>query len=438
MRLEPQAHERLDRTTTIAFTYNGKPVTAFAGDTIGSALYAAGRRTFSRSFKYHRPRGLLCCQGHCPNCQMTVDGIPNVRTCATPVREGMSVKPQNYLGSLDFDLMAITDKIGGPFTPPGFYYKTFIRPKAFWPLYEKFLRGAAGLGSLDPEAERTERYDVEHRHVEVLVVGGGRSGLEAAIEAAQGGQEVALVDEGPAPGGELLFSPNGADEASFLAKRARDLGVEVLAPATAIGVYEGGLVPVEHGNLLIRFRAEHVVAAAGISDQPLVFPGNDLVGVMFPTAVRRLVNFWSIRPGGQAVVLTVDDRGLAAADDLRRAGTTVADVVDFREQAPRSLAAKGSHGRVKAMVGGRQVDRLRPRRDGWKPPARLPAARARRRDRELRRARAASSSRPTCPPACRRSAGARATSARSPPPRPCSARARAASSATARTRRPRT
>ena len=154
-RLAAQPHERIDRSQPVTFTYDGKPVQGFAGDTIGSALYAAGRRVFSRSFKYHRPRGLVCCSGHCANCQMTVDGVPNVRVCTTPVSEGAVVKGQNFVGSLDRDLMQVTDKLGGPFTPPGFYYKTFIRPRRLWPLYEKFLRGAAGLGRLDPNGKRT-------------------------------------------------------------------------------------------------------------------------------------------------------------------------------------------------------------------------------------------------------------------------------------------
>ena len=148
MRLPPQPLERIDRSREVTFEFSGSPVTGFHGDTIGSALYAAGRRLFSRSFKYHRPRGLQCCSGHCANCQMTVDGIPNVRVCTEPIRAGAVVKGQNFLGSLDRDLMRATDKLGGPFTPPGFYYKTFIRPRRLWPLYEKILRNAAGLGKL--------------------------------------------------------------------------------------------------------------------------------------------------------------------------------------------------------------------------------------------------------------------------------------------------
>ena len=140
--------ERIDRERELSFTFDGKPVDGLEGDTIGSALFAAGRRTFSRSFKYHRRRGLMCCAGQCPNCLVQVDGGPGVRACTEPLREGMRVEHMNASPSLDFDVMRATDLFGGPFTPPGFYYKTFIRPRRLWPLYEKVLRHAAGLGRI--------------------------------------------------------------------------------------------------------------------------------------------------------------------------------------------------------------------------------------------------------------------------------------------------
>ena len=271
-RLPPHPGELIDRSEELEFFYRGKPVRAFHGDTLGSALYASGMRVFSRSFKYHRPRGLLCCSGHCANCQMTVDGEPNVRVCVTPAREGAVVKGQNYVGSLERDLMQVTDKLGGPFTPPGFYYKTFIRPRKLWPLYEKMLRGVAGLGKIDPEGAREERIEVVHEHVDVLVIGGGQAGLEAATEAATGGRRVMVVDEGPDVGGALLADRAGHELAAELRRRALDAGVELLAPAAAIGIFEFGFVPVAHGDTLLKIRAARIVVATGAIEQPLVFP----------------------------------------------------------------------------------------------------------------------------------------------------------------------
>jgi len=329
-RLPPQAAERLDRSRALSFWFRGRPVRAFDGDTFGSALYASGQRVFSRSFKYHRPRGLLCCSGGCANCMMTVDGTPNVRVCVEPVREGARVEPQNVFGSLDRDLLAVVDRVGGPFTPVGFYYRTMIRPRRFWPYYEKFLRNVAGLGRVDRHGHRQHRYDTEHRSVDVLVVGGGRSGMRAAREAAGRGAEVVVVDENPA--------------------REHLDGLELIAPATAIGVYEGGLVPVDAGSVLLRFRARRIVVATGTIDQPLVFGRNDLVGVMLPSGVRRLVRDFALKPGERAVVIAGDDRALECVDDLRAAGVEVVEVVDFRERRPATLEASGRRGRVESVT----------------------------------------------------------------------------------------
>ena len=143
-RLAAQPGERITRNKTISFTFDGKRVEALEGDTVGPALYAAGQRTF----KYHRRSGLMCCAGQCPNCIVSVDGSPGARACVEPAREGMRVEHLNAMPSLEFDAMRATDLLGGPFTPPGFYYKTFIRPRRLWPLYEKVLRHAAGLGGI--------------------------------------------------------------------------------------------------------------------------------------------------------------------------------------------------------------------------------------------------------------------------------------------------
>jgi sarcosine oxidase subunit alpha len=332
MRLAPQPSELLDRSVPVSFTFEGTRVAAFAGDTLGSALYAGGRRIFSRSFKYHRPRGLLCCSGRCPNCLMTVDGVPNVRVCTEPVREGADVRGQNVLGSLDRDILSVVDRVGGPFTPVGFYYRTMIRPRRLWPVYERLLRNVAGLGRIDERGGHSRRYDTEHVRTDVLVIGGGRSGREAASEAAESGRSVVLVDERAA---------------------ASHDGYTVLAPARAIGIYEGGLVPVDADDVLYRVRAERIVVATGAVEQPLIFPGNDLVGVVLPSAVRRLVDDWAIQPGERAVVVAVDERGRRVTEQLERAGVEVAATFER----PSSLAASGKHGRLTSVeLDGRRID----------------------------------------------------------------------------------
>jgi sarcosine oxidase, subunit alpha len=311
----------------------------YEGDTIGSALYAAGLRTFSRSFKYHRTRGLLCCTGQCPNCMMNVDGVPNVRVCVEPLREGAHVQEQNVWGKLDLDVLSVTDKVGGPFTPVGFYYRTMIRPRRLWPLYEKVLRNLAGLGRVDERGGHSRRYDVEHRRARVLVIGGGRAGRAAALAAATQGPGVVLVDESTRLHGVELA------------------GVEMLAPARALGIWEGNLVPIDCETVLHRYRAERIVVATGALEQPVVFPGNDLVGVMLPSAIRRLIRDFSVRPGRRAVVVAADDPGLEAADDLREAGVAVPRVVDLRETPVRELEAQRRRGRVRALlVDGEEIE----------------------------------------------------------------------------------
>jgi sarcosine oxidase, subunit alpha len=336
LRLGPQPGERIDRSEELVLSFRGKQIPAFLGDSIGSALFASGQRVFSRSFKYHRPRGLLCCSGECPNCMMTVDGVPNVRVCAEPVREGAQVEPQNVWGSLEHDVLAITDKVGGPFTPVGFYYRTMIRPRRAWPLYERFLRSVAGLGRLDPHGGRSRRYDVEHRRAEVLVIGASDAGVSRARELAAEGRSVVLVDEG------RFVEPID--------------GVEVISPGRALGIWEGGLVPVDAGNVLYRYRAEKIVVATGTVEQPLVFPGNDLVGVMLPEAIRRLVDDWAICPGKRAVILTADENGRAAAVRLKRAGVEIAGVYDLRRERLREIAASGRTGLLRGVeLDGRRI-----------------------------------------------------------------------------------
>ncbi|MGZ8667063.1 MAG: 2Fe-2S iron-sulfur cluster-binding protein, partial [Solirubrobacterales bacterium] len=340
-RLPPQPGERIDRRREVSFSFDGKQVSAFEGDTIASALHASGRRVISRSFKYHRPRGLLCCAGQCPNCLVEVDGWPGVRACTERVREGMEVAHLNASPSLGFDAMRATDIFGTRLTPPGFYYKTFIRPRRLWPLYERVLRHAAGLGRLRRrQAERDWRTEYRRRHADVLVIGGGLAGMAAALRAAELGADVVLVDDGPELGGSALARPGAAGAARSLRERLAEARVEVLAPAAALGFFDG-IVPVWCGSTLHQVRAERHVAATGSIEQPLMFEGNDLPGVMLCSGAERLASLYGVRPGHSAVIATTGDRGLSAALALRAAGVGIAAVADARQGgAEESLLAE--------------------------------------------------------------------------------------------------
>ena len=288
--------------------FDGREISASAGDTIASALYRAGVRVFSRSFKYHRPRGLLCGTGRCANCLMQVGDTPNVRACVTPAEPGMQVRHQNAWPSLQLDLLALNDRLSF-LLPPGFYYKTFIRPRSFWPFYEGVLRRAAGLGRVDIHHHPAERYDKIHRHVDVLVVGGGPAGLSAALAAADAGADVILVEEQDALGGHIRWEAVGVSAVEVMISAIRrHPRIELFAGAVAFGVYEGGLVALRQGTRMVGVRYQELVVATGRHEYPLVFPNNDRPGVMLASAVRRLLR-QGVRPGERAVVLTTNDDG---------------------------------------------------------------------------------------------------------------------------------
>lgn len=370
-RLPKRPTELIDRSRKVAFEFDGSPVEAFEGDTIASALAAAGRSTFSRSFKYHRPRGLLCMSGHCPNCLVAVDGVPNVRACTERVTAGMRVRHQNAWPSLDRDILSLLDRLDR-FMPVGFYYKALHRPRLLWRLAQPVIRRIAGIGVLETRQVPTTRYSHESFHVDVAVIGGGPAGLSAALAAAESGAKVALVDDQPGPGGHLRFDArvyrdlpgfdgevHGFEAAAGLAERALSAEcVRVISNAVAFGLYQDNLLGVLTENRMMKIRARQVVAATGSYEVPLVFEGNDLPGVMLGTGAQRLAALYGVAPGTTALVATASDQGYYAALDLMDAGVKVVALVDRRRDAPRvQEAAESLESRGAAVLTGHSVTR---------------------------------------------------------------------------------
>jgi sarcosine oxidase subunit alpha len=327
-RLPERLGEAIRRDRRISFRFERRTISAFEGDTVGSAVAAAGVRITGRSFKYHRPRGLQCMTGSCPNCLMQIDGIPNVRACTEPAREGMRVERQNAWPSVNRDIHGWLNTLSF-MMPPGFYYKIFQRPRWAWPFVEPFIRSKAGLGKVPHEPDHRRRRKID-LHPDVLVIGAGAAGLAAAAEAAKAGAAVVLLEQGREAGGHLLGDASGATR-SGLARQALESGVRFLAETAAFGVFGGMLVAAAGPDALYRIRATHVIFATGAVEQSAVFPGNDLPGVMVSSGVELLLHRYGVLPGRRAVVLAADNTAYSTAWSLRDAGAEVT-VIDLRSE----------------------------------------------------------------------------------------------------------
>ena len=342
----------IHRERALRFTLDGRKIDAFEGDTIGSALAAAGVGVTGRSFKYHRPRGLFCMTGSCPNCLMQVDGVPNVRTCVEPAREGMKVERQNAWPSVDRDIHGWLDRFSF-MMPPGFYYKVFQHPRWAWPLVEPLIRSKAGLGKV-PRVEDHEPRERITLHPDVLVIGGGAAGLAAAAEAAAAGLDTLVLEQGLEVGGSTRRGRRAAD-GDALRVAAESAGARILTGTAAFGIFEGPLVAAASARALYRVRPRHLVVATGAIEQPAVFANNDLPGVMLSSAVELLIHRFGVLPGREAVVMTSSDAGHETARVLVEAGATVS-VVDLRPDAPPGEGFRVAAGTtVLAATGRRRV-----------------------------------------------------------------------------------
>jgi sarcosine oxidase, subunit alpha len=379
MRLPVQPGEVINRAEPLEFTWNGRSFRGYAGDTIVSALAAAGERVFSRSLKYHRPRSLLTASFHDPGCMVQVGDEPNVRGAHRLVAAGLVVTSQNTWPSLRLDAKAV-NRLAGRFLTAGFYYKTFMRPRFLWPAYESVLRKFVNAGTVSPGTPHG-RPAKRHAHPDVLVAGGGPAGMAAAVSAARAGASVLLVEEEHALGGHLRWG--GEDDLAALAELAGQVaaepGVEVLTDAVVLGRYDANALAIldrHHGGAeaerLIRARAKTLVVAPGLIERPYVFAGNDLPGVMLSTAVRRLINLYAVKPGRRAVVLTANPQGDAAIADLERAGVEVVRVEDARRGGDVTAAIGRAGVRAVQVADGTRVDcDLLVTAVGWTAPTSL-------------------------------------------------------------------
>jgi heterotetrameric sarcosine oxidase alpha subunit len=347
----------VDRTTSVSFRFDGATYRGFAGDTLASALLANDVRMVGRSFKYHRPRGILTAGSEEPNALVTVgrgaSTDPNVRATVQEIYDGLEARPQNAWPSLAFDMMSVND-LAAPFLGAGFYYKTFMWPRAFWEkLYEPVIRRAAGLGALGPEKD-ADHYEKAYAFCDLLVIGAGPAGLMAALTAAQSGAQVILADEDSLMGGRLnaeTLHVDGISGSDWAAKTVAQLAamdnVRLMTRTTVTGAYDGGtygaLERVAHhlGRMpkggvketFWRIVAKRSVLAAGAIERHIAFQNNDRPGIMGAGAVRAYLNRWGVAPGKAVTVFANNDDAHRTAADMVEAGVHVAAVIDSRADA---------------------------------------------------------------------------------------------------------
>jgi sarcosine oxidase subunit alpha len=383
---------RINRSKPLSFTFDGRAYSGFEGDTLASALIANGIHLVGRSFKYHRPRGIMTAGSEEPNALVRLgEGSriePNTRATQIELYPSLKSESQNRWPSLGLDAGSLSSFFHR-ILPAAFYYKTFMWPAGMWKVYEHFIRRAAGLGKAAKDHNDPDRYEKTHMHIDILVVGGGASGLMAALSAARSGLRVMLADEQNELGGWLLSEQDTlindgpadlwiADMVELL--EAMD-NVTILKRTTAFGYMDHNYItlmervtdhlgePPAHlpRQRMYKIRAREVVLAQGSHERPLVFGGNDRPGVMLSSAVRSYINRYGVRPGNRAVLITNNDDAYRTAFALADAGVFVRAIIDMRPVAVTLLASKAmqlgiavytSH-TILDVEGARQVGRIK-------------------------------------------------------------------------------
>ncbi len=344
---------QIDRTRTLRFTFDGLPYHGHPGDTLASALLANGVRLMGRSFKYHRPRGVLSAGSEEPNALVELRSggrqEPNTRATVAELFDGLEAMSQNRWPSLRFDAMAINDRLNA-FFAAGFYYKTFMWPKSFWEkVYEPIIRRAAGLGSVSRE-EDPDAYDKGFLHCDLLVIGAGPAGLMAALTAGRAGKRVILADEDFRMGGRLNAETYAVGQSSgavwaeaAVAELASMPTVRLMVRTTVLGAFDHGIysavervsdhlpqpLPGKPRQVLWRIYSARAILCGGATERPIAFENNDRPGVMLAGSLRAYANRWGVTAGERVAVFTNNDDGLRTASDLTAKGVEVA-VIDSR------------------------------------------------------------------------------------------------------------
>ena len=345
----------IDRTQPVAFTFDGRAYQGFTGDTLASALLANGVSLMGRSFKQHRPRGVLSAGYEEPNALVGAGSEgrfePNTRATDLFIYPGLTTISQNRIGPLAYDLGAVNQLIS-PFIPAGFYYKTFLGPPALWKFYEHFIRAMAGLGK-PPRLPDPDLFERRASECDIAIVGSGPAGLTAALRAARAGARVTLIEWDERLGGSLLSDPatlDGKDGRAFVEaceKELSGLGVRILKRATAYGFYdhqslhvaqkcvEPGQAPASGGvsQRLWRVYAKRIVIAAGEIERPLAFSHNDRPGVMLAGAAGAYLNRYGVAAGGRAIFATQSNSAYRSALALSQSGVSIDGLIDSRAEA---------------------------------------------------------------------------------------------------------